>query len=31
MAAAGEAAASLLEGGDFSVLKAKLRGADWLR
>jgi len=31
MAAAGEAASSLLEDGDFSVLKAKLRGADWLR
>ena len=31
MAAAGEAASSLLEEGDFSVLKAKLRGADWLR
>lgn len=31
MAAAGEAASSLLEAGDFSVLKAKLRGADWLR
>jgi 2-methylisocitrate lyase-like PEP mutase family enzyme len=31
MAAAGEAAAGLLEHGDFGVLKAKLRGADWLR
>jgi 2-methylisocitrate lyase-like PEP mutase family enzyme len=31
MAAAGEAASSLLEDGDFSVLQAKLRGADWLR
>lgn len=31
MAAAGEAASRLLEGGDFSALKAKLRGADWLR
>jgi 2-methylisocitrate lyase-like PEP mutase family enzyme len=31
MAAAGQAAASLLEDGDFSVLKAKLQGADWLR
>jgi 2-methylisocitrate lyase-like PEP mutase family enzyme len=31
MAAAGEAASSLLEDGDFSVLKAKLRGAGWLR
>jgi 2-methylisocitrate lyase-like PEP mutase family enzyme len=31
MAAAGEAASSLLADGDFGVLKAKLRGADWLR
>ena len=31
IAAAGEAASSLLSHGDFSVLKAKLRGADWLR
>jgi 2-methylisocitrate lyase-like PEP mutase family enzyme len=31
MAAAGAAAVSLLENGDFSVLKARLQGADWLR
>jgi 2-methylisocitrate lyase-like PEP mutase family enzyme len=31
MAAAGQAAASLLEDGDFKVLKARLTGADWLR
>jgi 2-methylisocitrate lyase-like PEP mutase family enzyme len=31
MAAAGQAAASLLEDGDFNVLKARLTGADWLR
>jgi 2-methylisocitrate lyase-like PEP mutase family enzyme len=31
MAAAGQAAANLLEDGDFNVLKARLTGADWLR
>ena len=31
MAAAGQAATSILGDGDFAVLKAKLLGADWLR